>query len=330
MSNAPKLVTIFGGSGFVGRYVAQRMAKEGWRVRIAVRRPNEALFVKTYGDVGQVEPILANIRDKNSTRAAILGSDAVVNCVGILNETSEQKFTDLQAYGAGQVAKIAADCGVKTFVHFSAIGADIDSQSKYLKSKAEGEAMVKASFKNAIIIRPSIVFGAEDQFFNRFATMAKLSPVIPLVGADTKFQPVYVDDIASVAVRGVLGQAKRGIYELGGPEVASFKELMIKLMKIIRRRRIIMNIPFFAASMQGSFFDALQKFSLGLFTNNILTRDQVISLKKDNVVSKNKMGFKSLDMTPTAMETILEEYLYRHRPYGQYTELTEAARDLDS
>ena len=330
MSNAPKLVTIFGGSGFVGRYVAQRMAKEGWRVRIAVRRPNEALFVKTYGDVGQVEPILANIRDKNSTRAAILGSDAVVNCVGILNETSKQKFTDLQAYGAGQVAKIAADCGVKTFVHFSAIGADIDSQSKYLKSKAEGEAIVKASFKNAIIIRPSIVFGAEDQFFNRFATMAKLSPVIPLVGADTKFQPVYVDDIASVAVKGVLGQAKRGIYELGGPEVASFKELMIKLMKIIRRRRIIINIPFFAASMQGSFFDALQKFSLELFANNILTRDQVISLKKDNVVSKNKMSFKNLDMTPTAMETILEEYLYRHRPYGQYTELTEAARDLDS
>jgi len=330
MSNAPKLVTIFGGSGFVGRYVAQRMAKEGWRVRIAVRRPNEALFVKTYGDVGQVEPILANIRDKNSTLAAILGSDAVVNCVGILNETSKQKFTDLQAYGAGQVAKIATDCGVKTFVHFSAIGADIESQSKYLKSKAEGEAMVKASFKNAIIIRPSIVFGAEDQFFNRFATMAKLSPVIPLVGADTKFQPVYVDDIASVAVKGVLGQAKRGIYELGGPEVASFKELMIKLMKVIRRRRIIMNIPFFVASMQGGFFDALQKFSLGLFTNNILTRDQVISLKKDNVVSKNKMSFKNLDMTPTAMETILEEYLYRHRPYGQYTELTEAARDLDS
>jgi len=330
MSKAPKLVTIFGGSGFVGRYVTQRMAKEGWRVRVAVRRPNEALFVKTYGDVGQVEPILANIRDKHSTRAAISGSDAVVNCVGILNETSKQKFTDLQAYGAGQVAKIAADCGVRNFVHFSAIGADIDSQSKYLKSKAEGEEMVRASFKNAIIIRPSIVFGAEDQFFNRFATMAKLSPVIPLVGADTKFQPVYVDDIASVAVKGVLGQAKRGIYELGGPEVASFKELMIKLMKVIRRRRIIMNIPFFVASMQGGFFDALQKFSLGLFTNNIITRDQVISLKKDNVVSKNKMGFKSLNMTPTAMETILEEYLYRHRPYGQYTELTEAARDLDS
>ena len=177
MSIAPKLVTIFGGSGFVGRYVAQRMAKEGWRVRVAVRRPNEALFVKTYGDVGQVEPILANIRDEKSTRAAIIGADAVVNCVGILNETSKQKFTDLQSKGASQIAKLATECGVKTFVHFSAIGADINSHSKYLKSKAEGEEMVKASFKNAVILRPSIVFGAEDQFFNRFATMAKLSPL---------------------------------------------------------------------------------------------------------------------------------------------------------
>ncbi|MBT3953377.1 MAG: complex I NDUFA9 subunit family protein [Rhodobacterales bacterium] len=330
MSIAPKLVTIFGGSGFVGRYVAQRMAKEGWRVRVAVRRPNEALFVKTYGDVGQVEPILANIRDEKSTRAAIIGADAVVNCVGILNETSKQKFTDLQSKGASQIAKLATECGVKTFVHFSAIGADINSHSKYLKSKAEGEEMVKASFKNAVILRPSIVFGAEDQFFNRFATMAKLSPLIPLVGGETKFQPVYVDDIAKAAVKGVLGEAKRGIYELGGPQAASFKELIIMLMGIIRRKRAIVNIPFFAASIQGGIFDALQKFSLGLFTNTIITRDQVIALKKDNITSKNKMGFKNLGIVPTAMETILGEYLYRHRPYGQYTELTEAARDLDS
>lgn len=329
MSNAPKLVTIFGGSGFVGRYVAQRMAKEGWRVRVAVRRPNEALFVKTYGDVGQVEPIFANIRDENSTHAAIMGADAVVNCVGILNETSKQKFTDLQANGASRIARLATECDVKTFVHFSAIGADINSQSKYSKSKAEGEALVKASFKNAVILRPSIVFGAEDQFFNRFATMAKLSPIIPLVGGETKFQPVYVDDIANAAVKAVLGQAKRGTYELGGPQEASFKELISMLMQTIRRRRVIIDIPFFAASIQAGIFDALQKFSLGLFTNTILTSDQVISLKKDNVVTKNKMGFKNLNISPTAMETILSEYLYRHRPYGQYTELTEAARDLD-
>ena len=255
MSNGPKLVTIFGGSGFIGRYIVQRMAKEGWRVRVAVRRPNEALFVKTYGDVGQVEPMFANIRDENSILAAIRGADAVVNCVGILNETSRQKFTELQTNGAAQIARIANECGVKTLVHFSAIGADINSDSKYQKSKAMGEELVKASFKNAVILRPSIVFGSEDQFFNRFAGMAKISPVIPLVGAETKFQPVYVDDLASAAVKGVLGEAKRGIYELGGPEEASFKDLITMLLKIIRRKRIIINIPFLAASIQGSILD---------------------------------------------------------------------------
>ena len=330
MSNGPKLVTIFGGSGFIGRYIVQRMAKEGWRVRVAVRRPNEALFVKTYGDVGQVEPMFANIRDENSILAAIRGADAVVNCVGILNETSRQKFTELQTNGAAQIARIANECGVKTLVHFSAIGADINSDSKYQKSKAMGEELVKAFFKNAVILRPSIVFGSEDQFFNRFAGMAKISPVIPLVGAETKFQPVYVDDLASAAVKGVLGEAKRGIYELGGPEEASFKDLITMLLKIIRRKRIIINIPFLAASIQGSILDSLQKLSFGIFTNNILTKDQVISLKKDNVISKSKMGFKNLDIEPTAMEVILDEYLYRHRPYGQYTELTEAARELDN
>lgn len=330
MSNGPKLVTIFGGSGFIGRYIVQRMAKEGWRVRVAVRRPNEALFVKTYGDVGQVEPMFANIRDENSILAAIRGADAVVNCVGILNETNRQKFTELQTNGAAQIARIANECGVKTLVHFSAIGADINSDSKYQKSKAMGEELVKASFKNAVILRPSIVFGSEDQFFNRFAGMAKISPVIPLVGAETKFQPVYVDDLASAAVKGVLGEAKRGIYELGGPEKASFKDLITMLLKIIRRKRIIINIPFLAASIQGSILDSLQKLSFGIFTNNILTKDQVISLKKDNVISKSKMGFKNLDIEPTAMEVILDEYLFRHRPYGQYTELTEAARELDN
>ncbi|MEZ8007170.1 MAG: complex I NDUFA9 subunit family protein [Amylibacter sp.] len=328
MSATPKLVTIFGGSGFVGRYIVRRMAKEGWRVRVAVRRPNEAIFVKTYGDVGQIEPLLANIRDEASTRAAIIGSDAVVNCVGILNETSRQKFNTVQTEGAGRIARIAAECGVTNFVHFSAIGADSNSESNYSKSKAEGESLVRAAFKSAIILRPSIVFGNEDQFFNRFATMAKLSPIVPLVGSETKFQPVYVDDLAAAAVKAITENVKPGIYELGGPEVATFKELIVKLMGIIRRKRLIVNVPFFAALIQAYAFDMAQKLSLGLFTNSILTRDQVRSLKSDNVVSSRGKGFKELNIEPIAMDAILEEYLYRHRPYGQYTELTETAGNL--
>jgi len=328
MSATPKLVTIFGGSGFVGRYIVRRMAKEGWRVRVAVRRPNEAIFVKTYGNVGQIEPLLANIRDEASTRAAIIGSDAVVNCVGILNETSRQKFNTVQTEGAGRIARIAAECGVTNFVHFSAIGADSNSESNYSKSKAEGESLVRAAFKSAIILRPSIVFGNEDQFFNRFATMAKLSPVVPLVGSKTKFQPVYVDDLAAAAVKAITENVKPGIYELGGPEVATFKELIVKLMVIIRRKRLIVNVPFFAALIQAYVFDMAQKLSLGLFTNSILTRDQVRSLKSDNVVSLRGKSFKELNIEPVAMDAILEEYLYRHRPYGQYTELTETAGNL--
>ena len=328
MSATPKLVTIFGGSGFVGRYIVRRMAKEGWRVRVAVRRPNEAIFVKTYGNVGQIEPLLANIRDEASTRAAIIGSDAVVNCVGILNETSRQKFNTVQTEGAGRIARIAAECGVTNFVHFSAIGADSNSESNYSKSKAEGESLVRAAFKSAIILRPSIVFGNEDQFFNRFATMAKLSPVVPLVGSKTKFQPVYVDDLAAAAVKAITENVKPGIYELGGPEVATFKELIVKLMGIIRRKRLIVNVPFFAALIQAYVFDMAQKLSLGLFTNSILTRDQVRSLKSDNVVSLRGKSFKELNIDPVAMDAILEEYLYRHRPYGQYTELTETAGNL--
>jgi uncharacterized protein YbjT (DUF2867 family) len=216
-----KLVTIFGGSGFVGRYVARRMAKEGWRVRVAVRRPNEAIFVRPYGTVGQVEPILANIRDDDSVRAAIHGADAVVNCVGILAESGKNTFGLVQHHGAARVARMAAEEGVGTLVHVSAIGADEDSESDYANSKALGEAAVLEAFPRAVILRPSIVFGPEDEFFNRFAQMTRFGPILPVVGADTRFQPVYVDDVAKAAVMGVAGQAAPGIYELGGPEVRS-------------------------------------------------------------------------------------------------------------
>ncbi len=266
-----KLVTIYGGSGFVGRYIARRMAKEGWRVRVAVRRPNEAIFVKPYGVVGQVEPVFCNIRDDDSVRAAMRGADAVVNCVGILNEVGKNRFGLVQQHGAARIARIAAEEGVERLVHVSAIGADPGSESVYARTKALGEEGVLTHFPRAVILRPSIIFGPEDQFFNRFASMALLGPILPVVGAETRFQPVYVDDVARAAVMGVLGQAKPGIYELGGPDVYTFRELMQQMLSVIHRRRLVLNVPFWAANIMAAVFDGLQAVTLGLFTNKSAT-----------------------------------------------------------
>ncbi|MBZ0128629.1 MAG: complex I NDUFA9 subunit family protein [Rhodobacteraceae bacterium] len=325
MSGTLKIATVFGGSGFVGRYIVRRLAREGWRVRVAVRRPNEALFVRTYGSVGQVEPILANIRDEDSTRAAIRGADAVVNCVGILQETGKQKFGPVQEEGAGRVARLAAEEGVAQLVHISSLGANADSDSAYDRSKAAGEALVLQAFPGAMILRPSIVFGPEDAFFNRFATLARFSVVLPLVGAETMFQPVYVDDLAQAAVMGATGEAPAGIYEIGGPVARSFRNLMRGMLRVVRRRRIIMNIPFWIARIQAWFFDMGSKAIGGLYTNKILTRDQVKQLARDNVVSQDARRLSDLGIEPTPMEAVLESYLYCHRESGQYTALKESA-----
>ena len=321
------VVTIFGGSGFVGRYIARRMANEGWRVRVAVRRPNEAIFVKPYGAVGQVEPILANIRDDRSVAAAIDGADAVVNCVGILAEQGANSFDAVQADGAARVARIAASSGVERFVQISAIGADVEAESDYSRTKAEGEAAVLEHMHNAVILRPSIVFGTEDQFFNRFADMTRMSPMVPVIGASTRFQPVYVDDVAKAAVKGVLGQAQPGIYELGGPEVMTFRELMQMMLEEIRRRRLVVSVPMWVGRVMGTSFDILNSISLGLIKGPV-TRDQVRNLANDNVVSDDAMTFADLDIDPVPMETILPEYLWRFRPSGQYAEITDSARNL--
>jgi len=323
-----KLVTIFGGSGFVGRYIARRMAKEGWRVRVAVRRPNEALFVRPYGVVGQVEPVLANLRDDDSVRAAIHGADAVVNCVGILAERGKNRFAAVQTEGAARVARIATEEGARHLVHISAIGADADSDSLYAATKGKGEAAVLASFPSAVILRPSIIFGTEDQFFNRFAAMARMAPILPVVGAETRFQPVYVDDVAKAAVMGALGAAKPGIYELGGPDIDSFRGLMQRMLGVIRRRRLIVNTPFFIARIMAGVFDGLQAVTLGLFQNGLLTRDQVRNLARDNIVGQDRMGFADLGIDPTAMEGVLDEYLWPYRPGGQYAQIKESARHL--
>ena len=323
-----KLVTIYGGSGFVGRYIARRMAKEGWRVRVAVRRPNEALFVKSYGAVGQVEPVLCNIRDDASVRTVMQGADAVVNCVGILNRSGKNTFDAVQAAGAARIAGIASDLGVPRLVQISSIGADAGSKSAYSRTKGEGEAAVLASYPSAIILRPSIIFGPEDGFFNRFAAMSRLGPILPVIGANTRFQPVYVDDVAASAVLGVTGKAASGIYELGGPEVATFRALMDKMLHIIQRRRLVLNVPFFAASTMGFGFDMLQAVTLGLFNNGLITRDQVRNLRHDNVVASGARGFADLGLTPATMDSVLPEYLWRYRPSGQYAAIKDSAKNL--
>lgn len=323
-----KLVTIFGGSGFVGRYIARRMAKQGWRVRVAVRRPNEALFVRPYGTPGQVEPVLCNIRDDASVRAVMQGADAVVNCVGILNRSGKNTFDAVQAEGSARVAQIAADLGVARLVQISAIGADANSNSDYARTKALGEAAVQKAFPNAVILRPSVVFGDEDGFFNRFAGMARFGPILPVVGAETRFQPVYVDDVAQAAVLGATGQAAPGIYELGGPEIATFRTLMQRMLVVIQRRRLILNIPFFIARIMAGAFDLVQFLTGGLIENGMVTRDQVRNLARDNVVADGARGFADLGIQPTSIGSVLPEYLWRYRASGQYAAIKDSAQNL--
>ncbi|SMO94221.1 complex I NDUFA9 subunit family protein [Ruegeria faecimaris] len=323
-----KLVTIYGGSGFVGRYIARRLANEGWRVRVAVRRPNEAMFVRPYGAVGQVEPVLCNIRDDASVALAMRGADAVVNCVGVLNEIGRNEFDTVQTEGAERVARLAAAEGVTRMVHISAIGADAEAGSEYSRTKAQGEAGVLAHMPGAMILRPSVIFGTEDQFFNRFAAMTRVGPFLPLVGAQTQFQPVYVDDVAKAAVQGVLGQASGGVYELGGPEVKTFRALMQQMLDVINRHRIILGIPFWVARVMAGMLDIMKFASFQLFPNNILTRDQLKNLRHDNVVSDSALGFADLGIEPATLESVLPDYLWKFRPSGQYDDIQNSASNM--
>lgn len=320
------LITIVGGSGFIGRYIAQRMARRGWRVRVACRRPNEALFVKPYGTVGQVEPVQCNIRDDASTRRVIAGADAVVNCVGIQYPVGRNTFDGAQAEGAARLAGLSAEEGVARFVHISAIGADPASESDYARTKGAGEAGVLAARDDALILRPSVVFGTEDGFFNLFAGLARITPVLPLVGGGTRFQPVWVEDVAEAAARAAEGGVEPGIFELGGPRVATFRECMELMLATIRRRRLLVDVPFWAARIKAWF---LQKATwVGL--KPLLTIDQVRLLQSDNVAGEGVPGLAEIGIEPTAMEAVLESYLYAYRPYGQYTALSEDGKNASA
>ena len=310
------LVTVFGGSGFIGRHLVRRLCAKGWRVRVAVRRPNEALFLKPMGDVGQVQLVQANIRDDGSVRAAVSGSDYVINLVGILFESGKQSFSAVQAEGPGRIGAAASAAGVKRVVQISAIGANAASESDYAKSKAAGEAALHAAFPSATILRPSIVFGPEDDFFNRFASLARMLPMLPLIGGgETRFQPVYVADVAD-AIMAVLadGTTAGKTFELGGPRVYSFRELMEIVLHETGRRRPLIAIPLGLAKLKAWF--------LQLLPNPMLTVDQVKLLAYDNVVSEGAAGLKTLGITPTTVEAIVPSYLWRFRPKGQFEDKT--------
>ena len=314
-SNIDTLITIFGGSGFLGRHVVRALARCGYRIRVAVRRPHLAGHLQPLGQVGQIHAVQANVRYARSVEAAARDADIVINLVGILFERGRQRFEMVQTFGAEAIALSAAAFGAR-MIHVSAIGADETSPSHYARSKAIGEKAVLAAVPTAIVLRPSIMFGPEDDFFNRFAALARLSPILPLVGGGlTRFQPVFVGDVASAIASAVDGKAKAGtIYELGGPEVRTFKQLMEFVLSTIERRRFLLPVPFALARLQAQFLQYLPK--------PLLTPDQVELLKRDNVVSaeaeRENRTLNGLGITPTAMEAIVPSYLWRFRKTGQF------------
>lgn len=317
----PQLVTVFGGSGFLGRHVVRALAKRGYRIRVACRRPDLAGHLQPLGNVGQIKAVQANLRVRWSVDRAVEGADHVVNLVGILFESGRQKFSSVQEFGPRAVAEAARAAGAK-LTHVSAIGANDQSESVYARTKARGEAAVRETLPDAVILRPSIVFGPEDGFFNLFANMARFSPFLPLIGGGhTKFQPVFVGDVAEAIARSVDGRLKGGAtYELGGPQVLTFRQCMELILEITGRKRVLLPLPWGIASLQASV--------LGLLPNPLLTTDQVTLLRSDNVVSEvaSREGrtLEGLGITPQSAAAVLPSYLWRYRAAGQFTRNSEA------
>ncbi|RED38689.1 NADH dehydrogenase [Rhodopseudomonas thermotolerans] len=318
-SNIDTLVTVFGGSGFLGRHVVSALARRDYRIRVAVRRPELAGHLQPLGRVGQIHAVQANLRYPESVAAAMRGAHVAINLVGILAEGGAQKFDSVQGSGAGAVAQAAAAVGAR-MVHVSAIGADPDSPARYARSKAAGERAVHEAVPQATIFRPSVVFGPEDQFTNRFASLARMSPVLPLVGADTRLQPVYVGDVAAAIAEAVDGQAQPGVtYELGGPELLTMREILQIILQITDRKRLLLPLPFGLAGLQAM----LLQFAPGAFK---LTPDQVRMLQVDNVVSEAAksagLTLQGLGIQPDSLQAIAPSYLWRFRKTGQFARKT--------
>ena len=324
LSNLPPLVTVFGGSGFVGRHVVRALAKRGYRIRVAVRRPDLAFFLQPLGNVGQISFVQANLRYRASVDKAVQGADHVVNCVGILFESGRNSFDAVQDFGARAVAEAARSVGAR-LTHVSAIGADARSDSEYAATKGRAEDAVRSIVPDAVILRPSIIFGPEDGFFNKFASMARLMPVLPLVGGGkTKFQPVHVEDVAEAVARSVDGKLTPGaVYELGGRDVMTFRECLEAMLAVIGRKRPFVTLPFGIASLIGSLSSMIP------FVKPALTSDQVKLLRSDNVVSDAAKAqgrtLEGMGINPVSLESILPTYLVHYRPHGQFTGSGKAA-----
>ncbi|MBD8878443.1 complex I NDUFA9 subunit family protein [Roseibium polysiphoniae] len=311
-----KLVTVFGASGFLGRHIVQALARRGYRVRAAVRRPDLAEHLQPLGAPGQIMPVQANLRYRWSVDRAVQGADAVVNAVGILFPSGKQSFDAVQSFGPRAIAEAARAAGLSGITHISAVGADENSASDYARSKAEGEQGALETLPGSVILRPSIVFGPEDDFFNKFASMSRIAPALPLIGGgETKFQPVYVCDVAEAVAKSVDGELTAGAtYELGGPEVVSFKECLELMLHVTRRKRTLLPIPFDVASALGRVMQILPK--------PLLTADQVELLRSDNIVSeaaaKEERTLEGIGIKPATLAAILPTYLDRFREHGQF------------
>ncbi len=317
-----KVITIIGGSGYLGRLIARRYAKKGYEVRVAVRRPNEALFVRTYGEVGQVVPVQANIRDAASIERVVEGADIVVDTVGILYEDRFQKFGEVMGEDAGNAARLAKAAGAKQFVYVSAIGANAESDSKSARAKALGEDEVLKAFPGALIVRPSLMFGAEEDIFNRFAKMARWSWLMPVFEGNTKFQPVYYDDVAEF-IEDSLDQNRKGTFELGGADIMSLREIVEYSCHAARRKRWVFGLPRFVAFIMAWALQILEVISLSLIKNRVLTPDQLKQLGVDNVVT-GKDGLAVAKITPEDYQPIIEPYMEAYRPRGEFEELVKA------
>lgn len=306
-----ELVTVFGGSGFIGKTLVQHLAKAGYRVRVAVRRPNNALDVKPLGELGQIHLAQANVRNKASVAAAVKDASYVVNLVSVLNESGSQTFENLHVKGSEMIAQACAHEGVKKLVHISSIGADEESASKYARTKACGEKAVRENFPGATIIRPSVVFGPDDQFFNKFANVAKIFRMLPVICGGTKMQPVYVGDVAEAILSVIESDDAEGkIYEIGGPRTYTFRELLELVNKYTEQDVPLITIPTQIAYVQAFF--------LGMLPGPLLTIDQVRLLEKDNVRNPDYPGLEELGVSTTPVEAIIPKYLIQHRPTGQF------------
>lgn len=325
MAANPGLVTVFGASGFLGRYVVRALTARGWRVRAAVRNPHTAHELKVIGDVGQVQLMQANLRFPKSIARAVDGADAVVNLVSVLFESGRQTFEALNVNGPDSIGDACAAAGITNIAHVSALGADEKSLSESSRTKFEGELALRSHIDQADIFRPSIIFGQEDEFFNRFAGLTSFVPALPLLGGgQTKLQPVFVEDVAAAIATSVTRGSSGKTFELGGPQTYSFKALMEFILETIGKKRFLAPVPWFASNIMG-FMGELS--GAAPFVRPFLTRDQVLNLKVDNIVSEDATGFEAFDIRPSTIEAVVPSYLAKYRKYGQFYEKRQTIED---